>query len=232
MDRAAPMAPARLRTPRAAAIAGIVFSVLLALALVLIRLSVPADAADAGAWLSDEGRRRAVGLALNLVPFAGIAFLWFIGVIRDRIGGHEDRFFATVFLGSGLLFVAMLFAAAAVAGGLHSDPVLATGHVPTAVVWGRERRITFALLNVYAMRMAGVFIISTTTIGMRTGVVPRWLAIIGYVAAAVLLFGGTVSTWVNLVLPAWAFVVSVETLVASFRADRTGGASSPDATGG
>lgn len=33
---------------------------------------------------------------------AGIAFLWFIGVIRDRSGAHEDRFFATVFLGSGL----------------------------------------------------------------------------------------------------------------------------------
>ncbi|MGE5228034.1 MAG: hypothetical protein ACM3OO_14265 [Planctomycetaceae bacterium] len=219
MDRAAPMTPTRLRTPRAAAIAGIVFSVLLALALALIRLSVPADAADAGAWLSDEARRRTVGLALNLVPFAGIAFLWFIGVIRDRIGTHEDRFFATVFLGSGLLFVAMLFAAAAVAGGLLSDPVLASGHVPPVVVWGLERRITFALLNVYAMRMAGVFIISTTTIGMRTGVVPRWLAVIGYVAAAILLLGGTISTWVNLVLPAWALVLSVETLVASFRAD-------------
>ena len=53
-----------------------------------------------------------------MVPFAGIAFLWFIGVVRDRIGEREDKFFATVFLGSGLLFVAMLFAAAAVLGGL------------------------------------------------------------------------------------------------------------------
>jgi len=44
------------------------------------------------------------------LPFAGIAFLWFIGVLRDRLGELEDRFFATVFLGSGLLFLAMLFA--------------------------------------------------------------------------------------------------------------------------
>ena len=57
-------------------------------------------------------------LALNLLPFAGIAFLWFIGVVRDRIGQGEDRFFATVFLGSGLLFIAMLFVTGAVAGGL------------------------------------------------------------------------------------------------------------------
>jgi hypothetical protein len=107
-----------LRTPRAAAVAGIVFSVLLITALVLLRLSVPAQPGAAGAWLTDPGRRTAVVIALNLIPFAGIAFLWFIGVIRDRIGEREDRFFATVFLGSGLLFVSMLFVAAAVSGGL------------------------------------------------------------------------------------------------------------------
>jgi hypothetical protein len=109
-----------LRTPRAAAVAGIVFSVLLAAAFVLLRLSVPADPRVAGTWLTDPGRRTAVAIALNLVPFAGVAFLWFIGVLRDRIGEREDRFFATVFLGSGLLFVAMLFVAAAVAGGLFA----------------------------------------------------------------------------------------------------------------
>ena len=95
-----------LRTPRAAAFAGIIFSVLMITALVLLRVSAPAHPADAGAWLTDPQRRAAVAIALNLVPFAGIAFLWFIGVLRDRIGEREDRFFATVFLGSGLLFVA------------------------------------------------------------------------------------------------------------------------------
>jgi len=107
-----------LRTPRAAAVAGIVFSVLLISSLVLLRISVPAESAVPGTWLTDSGKRTAVAIGLNLIPFAGIAFLWFIGVIRDRIGTHEDRFFATVFLGSGLLLVGMLFVAAAVAGGL------------------------------------------------------------------------------------------------------------------
>jgi hypothetical protein len=94
--------------------------VFLITALVLLRLSVPAHLGDPGTWLTDAGRRTAVVIGLNLIPFAGIAFLWFIGVIRDRIGGREDRFFATVFLGSGLLFVGMLFVAAAVAGGLFA----------------------------------------------------------------------------------------------------------------
>jgi hypothetical protein len=212
-DRAEPLIPAGLRTPRAAGIAGLIFSVLLGTTLMLIRLSVPSDANNAGAWLSDAGRRASVKIALSLVPFAGIAFLWFVGVIRDRIGSHEDRFFATVFLGSGLLFVAMLFAAAAVAGSLLADPTVQAGHVPAPELWGLERRLTFTLLNVYAVRMGGVFILSTTTIGVRTAIIPRWLVAFGYVAAVVLLFGVGITTWVNFVLPAWAFVLSVVILL-------------------
>ena len=81
----------------------------------LLRVSVPPHPAVPGAWLTDSRRRAAVAIALNLIPFAGIAFLWFVGVLRDRIGERVDRFFATVLLGSGLLFVAMLFVGAAVA---------------------------------------------------------------------------------------------------------------------
>jgi hypothetical protein len=106
----------RLRAPRAAAIAGILFAVLLIASFLLLRLAVPADPLEAGAWLKTNSNR--VALALNLVPFAGIAFLWFIGVLRDRLGEREDRFFATVFLGSGLLFLAMLFVSAAMVGGI------------------------------------------------------------------------------------------------------------------
>src|SRR5580693_5334375 len=145
-----------LRTPRAAAVAGIVFSVLLISALVLLRISVPAHADVPGEWLTDSWRRTAVAIALNLVPFAGIAFLWFVGVIRDRIGELEDRFFATVFLGSGLVFVAMFFVAAALAGGLV-DAAAAHPSSTGSDTLSLGRDSTTILLNVYAMRMAAVF---------------------------------------------------------------------------
>src|SRR5262249_20478048 len=106
----------RLKTPRAAALAGILFAVLFTSSYVLIRLSIPANPADAGAWLAERGGT--VSLALSLLPFAGIAFLWFIGVVRDRLGHLEDQFFSTVFFGSGLLFLAMAFVSAALAGGI------------------------------------------------------------------------------------------------------------------
>ena len=202
----------RLRTPRSAGVAGIIFSLLLGAALVLIRLAVPPT--SDGEWLTDSGKRRFVQIALNLVPFAGIAFLWFIGVIRDRVGDREDRFFATAFLGSGLLFVAMLFVCAAVAGGLLSDPVGPTGTI-SSELWDIERRITLALMNIYAIRMGAVFILTTTTIGARTGTLPTWLTVGGYATAVILLFGVTLTPWVSLLMPLWAFVLSVDMLVKS-----------------
>ena len=209
----APMIAASLRTPRAAAVAGILFSFLLGLALVLIRLSVPAEPMEAGQLLSDPGRRSTIELALGLVPFAGIAFLWFIGVIRDRIGEHEDRLFATVFLGSGLLLVGMLFVAAAVAGGLISEAALKPSDVQSPGTWTFEYQVTFTLLNVYAMRMGAVFAITTASIGKRSGVLPHWLAVAGYVAALILLFGVPLTGWLALLLPIWVLILSVYILL-------------------
>ncbi len=202
-----------LRTPRAAAVAGIAFAVLLFTSLLLIRLAVPHDAEDAGLWLTDTGRRNAVKLALNLLPFAGIAFLWFIGVVRDRIGEGEDRLFATVFLGSGLLFIAMLFAGGAVAGGL----LLADATGPPVDVWPFGRHVTHTLFAVYAMRMAAVFTISTTTIAMRLGLAPRWLTVLGFGTGLILMFAIGAFPWVQLLFPIWVFVFSMHILVVSFR---------------
>jgi hypothetical protein len=199
-----------LRTPRAAAVAGIVFSVLLITSLALLRVSVPGNPAVAGGWLTDSGKRTAVAIGLNLIPFAGIAFLWFIGVIRDRIGAHEDRFFATVFLGSGLLFVGMLFVAAAVAGGLIAG--ISSSGSPGAGTLALGRNVTSLLLNVYAMRMAAVFTLTTVTIARRTQIVSRWLTVAGIATALVLLVGVGISPWVELLFPAWILAVSIDIL--------------------
>jgi hypothetical protein len=211
-----------LRTPRAAAVAGIIFSALMIAALVLLRVSAPAHAADAGAWLTNPRRRAGVAIALNLVPFAGIAFLWFIGVLRDRIGEREDRFFATVFLGSGLLFVAMLFVAAAVSGGLIAN---ASSSLSDGNTLALGRNITSSLLNVYAMRMAAVFTLTTVTIARRTEIVSRWLTMAGLACALVLLVGIGISPWVELIFPAWILALSLDVLLAGRRALSTEGRS-------
>jgi len=215
---AAMSARTAIRSPRAAAVAGIVFSVLLTVSLGLVRSVTPSDPEVAGDWLTDDNRRRAVLVALNLLPFAAIAFLWFIGVVRDRIGEGEDRFFATVFLGSGLLFIAMMLCAAAVAGGLlftADDSAIAASRPG---VWAFGRRITNTLLHVYAMRMAAVFTMATTTLAVRLRLIPRWLAVFGYLTAAALLLTVGVIPWLELLFPAWVFVLSVHILIVNQRA--------------
>jgi len=131
----------QIRTPRAAAVAGLVSSALLVAALVFVHLAIRATPSDGGVWLTNQTHRKAVLVALALMPFAAIAFLWFIGVVRDHIGDREDRFFATVFLGSGLLFLAMLLAAAGLA-----DSLVASAHQNSALAasgaWDVAQRAT------------------------------------------------------------------------------------------
>jgi Na+/phosphate symporter len=141
-----------------------------------------------------------------IAPFAGIAFLWFIAVVRDRLGELEDRFFSTVFLGSGLLFLAMTFVSTAVAGGVLAVARDSNPSQNDIVDFGRE--VVLHLNNVYGIRMAGVFMISLATIWLRTGLMPRWLVITTYLLALILLIVVSFSLWVTLAFPIWVFVIS------------------------
>ena len=209
-------AGSQLRTPRAAAVAGIIFSVLLIAALTLLRVSAPPSPGVAGIWLTDSAHRAALAIGLNLIPFAGIAFLWFIGVLRDRIGAREDRLFATVFLGSGLLFVGMLFVAAATAGALEASAT--SSALPSSGTLALGRNVTTSLLNVYAMRMAAVFTLTTVTIARHTKIVSRWLTLAGLVCAVVLLIGIGITPWVELLFPLWILALSLDILWAGAQA--------------
>jgi len=220
---------ASVRTPRAAAIAGILFSVLLITAFSLLRLSIPADPLEAGMWL--ESSSNTVALALNLVPFAGIAFLWFIGVLRDRLGEREDRFFATVFLGSGLLFLAMLFASAAVVGGIVIAYSTRSKALLDSATFTFARAVTFEIMNIYAIRMAGVFMISASTLAIRTGFIPRWLAFLGYALASLLLLSSRYFESILLVFPLWVLLISIHILIDNLRRPYAGTDQEPHARG-
>ncbi len=205
---------AQLKAPRAGAIAGILFSILLIVSVVLIRLSVPDSPQDPGAWLAHSAR--SVGLALTLLPFAGIAFLWFMGVLRDRMGALEDRFLATVFLGSGLLFLALIFASSAVTGGLLTAYEAIPGKMMDFGIYTFARTLAYELVNIYALRMAGVFMFSTCTVAIRIGIFPRWMAFLGYALALFLLLSIGHFGWAPLVFPLWTLVISVYVLFANF----------------
>jgi MFS family permease len=220
-----------VRSPRAAGIAGLAFAVLFALSFVLMRHHPDAgsSAAEIEVFYLRTNVRRLAIVGLYLAPFAGIAFLWFIAVIRDRVGSREDRFFATAFLGSGLLFVAMFFGAAAAASAPLVGVKFQDSPVPSPDVVVFARGLAYTLLYIYAMRAAAVFIVVVSTIALRTDALPRWLAFVGYAIAVALFFGVGYAKWIVLLFPAWVAAVSVVILLYREELERDGPVETPRA---
>jgi hypothetical protein len=199
----------------AAALAGAVAAALMSVSIHLLRRQPGLNSSDAEliAWFGNEGNRRAVVIGLKLSPFAGIAFLWFMAVIRRRVGSREDQFFSTVFIGSGIAFVTLMVAAAAAAA------------APTLVIeYGHRRSVDgdivalgqglwFGLFVISASRFAAVFMIMTSTLGIRFRAFPRWLSLLGYVAALILFATGAFSGPLAFLFPGWLIVVSLTLLV-------------------
>lgn len=211
----------RLKAPRAAAIASILFALLFAASINLIRLNIPADFSGEASWI--KSGYRPLQIALVLMPFAVIAFLWFIAVIRDRLGEQEDQFFATVFFGSSLLFLAMVCVSMAIAGGILvvANSTLDESLNHDAIAFGRA--VMLQISNVYALRMAAVFMISIATIWLRTGLMPRWLTLATYILALLMLVVVSLNLWVVLVFPAWVFTISVFILTMNARSPQRNG---------
>src|SRR5262249_12007126 len=197
---------AKLKTPRAAAIAGIVFSVLFIAAFTMLRISVPSDPTEPGEWLKTSSSL--VAFALNLLPFAGIAFLWFVGALRDRLGSLEDRFFATVFLGSSLRFLAMLFTLAAIVGALILTFAAECRDLMNSTSLHFARPWAYTIVILYMINTAGVFMFSTSTVVIYTKIAPRWVAFLGFGLALLLLFASSYFSWIFVAFPFWIFLIS------------------------
>ncbi len=196
-----------LSTPRAAGLAGVAFALLFGVALALVHASLPQGLpADIGEL---TGHRTAIRVAVGLMPFAGIAFLWFVAAVRDGLGASEDRFYSTVFLGSSLVFLAMVFVSIAVTAGVGEVLGAYPDSGPQESVVTLGVAIVVASSKTFAVRMAAVSMMSLATIWLKSGVMPRWLAIVSYLTAVALLTTTDLSVWISMAYPAWALVVSL-----------------------
>ena len=202
---------AAVRQPKAAAFAGLAFGLILTGVLVLLNSAAPSSVAESGTWITDVERRNAVSTALALIPFAGIAFLWFIAVVRSSLGRQEDRFFDAVFMGSGLVFVAMLFAAAAVlmAALSLSDAGVVHDRASPLEAWV----LASTLLGSFGARMAAVFAVAVSTTSRRLGSLPRWLVLLGYLTGVLLLLTPPLPRWAQLLFPFWVMAISIHVLL-------------------
>lgn len=207
---------ARRRPVESAAAAGIVFSFTSVASLVLLRATPYRSDAEVTAWRIDDANRTRLAIGLSLASVAAVALLWFVAVVRRRVGDREDRFFATAFLGSAIVYACLwavgttLFAASALVAGGELD--LESGRLADAVATG--------LLFVVGPRIQAVFVASSATIFLRTSVLPNWLGYLGYVAAVILFTVPIIASPLGLAMPVYVLVVSVTILVVRSRFDR------------
>lgn len=214
LPRAAPAPGERRLQGSGAGVAGLAFAVLFSVGFLLLDRRPP-DWTDTDAVLAFY--RGSEGWALlvagcYLVPFAGVCFLWFIAATRHRMGllaQREDTLFGTVQLACGVLFVAMIYAAAAasvtgVAGVRLGDVSDSTelAQLMTMTTFGE------AILMIFAIRTAAVFMIVSTTRAWRAHLFPRWFAALSYLGALGLLVTLTYARAVILVIPVWVATAS------------------------
>lgn len=215
-----------LRSIEAAAIAGIVHSVLLIIAMTILLATpdIESSQEEIRAYYQNPGLEARGLLAFNLVVFSMIGFIWFVAVIRHRIGDREPRFFATIFFGGGVLYAALTLVGAAVlaaplvlleVGGQDPDPAIAAAMRSAAVL----------TLGGAVPRVQALVVFSTATLGRITETLPKWLVLLSYLIGLALLVTVTFFTPGLYLFPAWVALVSVAILIAPRGTERmsTGG---------
>jgi hypothetical protein len=196
------------------ALVGIAHSVLFILTVWMLKSRAPdlnASDAEIVSFYSNSNDRRLVLFAgLYLIPFAGIAFIWFIVALRMWETGsaiRENVLFSNVQLVCGVIYTALLFV-----GGASMSVVAASvelSGVPIDPLQARQfPQYGTSIILVFAMRMAAMFVLTTSNLGRSTGILPRWFIYVGFVVAVGLLLVASLSAWLVIVFPAWILVFS------------------------
>jgi hypothetical protein len=203
-----------LRSIEAAAVAGIVAA--LGWVYSLVRLldgpTVEASEAEITRFYADPDTGWDTLFVLQILVVATAGFLWFIGVIRNRIGTNIPRLFDTVFSGGGILYAGLLFVGA---GALAAPFMLAEfgGMDVEAGSAAMARSFARVILAVFVPRVAALVVLSTSTLGLRTGVLPRWLVFAGYLTGIAMVLNVTFFSPSVYAFPGWIAVVSIVLLI-------------------
>jgi hypothetical protein len=211
---------------RTSGLSGLVFAALFVVALVLVRKAPSVGAPDstyADFYRHPQGNVL-VTAGLYVVPFCGVAFLWQMSTTRTLIGAlprSSPELQRWLHLASGVLFVCMLFAGSAAVGAVALLTVFSTAALPPPDVARALTAVGYALVFVFGVRAAGIYMISTTTLARTVGLLPRWMAVLSYLAAAFLLVSTTFHPAILLVLPAWVLLFSVVVLLGAGRRRRS-----------
>ena len=211
-----------IRSPRSAAVAGIVFSVLMFAVMIATRAFTLERASQVTGNLLELWTGVA-SFAITIIPFIGIALLWFTGVVREHLGEQEDRFFSTIFFGSSIILIVMLFIWGATMGASFSIINSAVGKTVDNDIFIFGFTLMNQIIGNYALRIAGIYMFSIGTIWTKSRAMPRWLSILTFVVAAGFLFFANSVREARFIFPGWVLIVSVYILILNYRSERDAG---------
>ena len=204
----------RLRSIEAAAIAGVICAVGWSIGLrgLLAAPSVDASDQEIIRYYADPPPGLYTLVLLQFIVIGTIAFLWFIGVVRARLGEGEPKLFGTVFQGGAILMAGVVLAGTAA---IAAPAVLAEvgGRIPDPGAASMTRALAVTLLSVFAPRVATLVVFSTAALGRATGALPRWLVWLSYAVGVFEFVNVTVAPTTVYVFPAWIALVSVVLLI-------------------
>jgi hypothetical protein len=204
----------RFASIEAAAIAGIICAIGWSLSMrgLLSAPGIGAPDAEIERFYRDPSHGTAAVIWLQVLVFSTIAFLWFVGVVRGRLGDREPKLFGTVFLGASILLAGLVFVGAAF---LAAPSVLVAvgGKTPSPDAASLSRAGAAVVLSVFVPRIAMLVMFSTASLGRATGALPRWLVWLTFGIGIAELVNVTVSTPTIYLVPAWIALVSVVLLV-------------------
>ena len=204
----------RLLSIEAAAIAGIVCAIGWSLALrgLLSAPGIGATDDEVLEYYSNRSNGTAAIIWLQVLVVATIAFLWFVGVVRGRIGDREPRLFGTVFFGSSVLLAALLFVGTAL---LAAPAMLLTvgDRIPDPDAVALTRSAAAIVLSVFAPRIATLLMFSTASLGRATGALPKWLIWVTYIVGAYEFVNVSIDAPTVYTVPLWIAAVSIVLLV-------------------
>jgi hypothetical protein len=210
------------RWERWSALAGVLFVALFAVALGLSG-NTGDNPTEVQQWYADDGNQTKQIVAWFLYVASALAFLSFLGTLRDmlvRAEGGPGTLSSLVF-GPGLVFTALYVAGVS----LFAAPASLAGDSDFKLDPNAAELVSNAgyFLLVGGVMVASIMVLSASTAALRTGVLPAWLGWVGLVVAVVMLFA--VIFFPILVFVGWVLVVSLVMLVAAWRV--RGGAAPP-----
>jgi hypothetical protein len=227
---AGPVPAGASSTARIAAISGLLFAVLFLMAMVLVHRAPTLHDSDAAyaSFYAGGGDQLFVAVGLYVVPFAGLAFLWHMTAMRnvlDTLTPAPSTMAHGLNLLGGIIFVTLLFAGTAAVGAVAFGAYFGHVRVEDPSAARTFTAVGYGLVFIFAVRGAGMFAITTTTLLRKAGVLPRVPAVAAYLLAAVLLLAVSSDPAAVLVFPAWVVLISLYLL----RHARRGAAPDPDA---